>query len=92
MPSSADPDQLASLEATDMDLHCLQESRAYLGPAGPGLTCNNDLDLRDIYYLLFKVNGSTFKGDNSYQNCFASFLNRGYSKRKESGPTGSRFF
>ena len=39
MENSADPDQLASSEATDLDLHCLQRlGRAYPGSAGQGLT------------------------------------------------------
>ena len=36
MTNSADPDQLASSEATDLDLHCLQ-NRIYPGSAGQGL-------------------------------------------------------
>ena len=36
MTNSADPDKLASSEASDLDLHCLQ-SRVYLDSAGPGL-------------------------------------------------------
>ena len=37
MSNSADPDQLASSEPTDLDLHCLQD-RAYPGSAGQGLS------------------------------------------------------
>ena len=37
MTNSADPDQLASSEPTDLNLHCLQ-GRVYPGSAGQGLT------------------------------------------------------
>ena len=41
MTNSADPDQLASLEANDLELHCLQ-SRAYPGSAGQRSVCFNN--------------------------------------------------
>ena len=39
MTNSADPDQLASSEATDLDLHCLQRQR-YPGSARERLSIN----------------------------------------------------
>ena len=44
MANSADPDKLASSEANDLDLHCLQ-NRVYPGSAGQGLMYLH------IYYL-----------------------------------------
>ena len=38
MVNSADQDQLASSEATDLNLHCLQ-GRVYPGSAGQAIKC-----------------------------------------------------
>ena len=39
-----------------------------------------------------KGNGYIFRGRHLCQNCFASFLKKVHSKRKEFAPSGSKFF
>ena len=53
MANSADPDQFASSEATDLDLHCWQ-SRVYQGSAGQGLKANN-FEEESLICLNFKL-------------------------------------
>ena len=48
MANRADPDQLASEEATDLDLHCLQ-NRIYPGSAVQGLRKYKEIPLVDHY-------------------------------------------
>ena len=56
MANSAEPDQLASSEPTDLDLHCLQRQGIY-SSAGQGLIftalCANSADDKLVVFFLF---------------------------------------
>ena len=54
MANSADPDQLASSEATDLDLHCLQ-NRVYPGSTGQELRGMSTLQGKGVVGTLLKL-------------------------------------